>query len=394
MTPYRSIVTVGALLLFSAAASAAPVEITATRIEHFEIGNPDRVLFGRLEFRGGLVLQSNNEDFGGISGIDIAEDDDHILGVTDGGYWLHARMITVDGRLSGIADVEMAPMRGPDGKRLKDMGWGDAESIAVDGGIIYVGIERVHRILRFDIGRDGFAAHGQNVPVPSAMREMPKNDGLESLVLVPKGMPLAGTLIGISERALDHAGNIRGFLIGGPAPGVFSVRRDHDFTITDAAITTNGDLLILERHRTPQGQRAVRIRAVPLSDIRPDAIVDGEVLFEAGAQHEIDNMEAIAVNRSGEGETIITLASDNHFRESQRTLLLRFAVVEAGLSRRGSEERVARARHRLEINRRSRTSMIVRFGRKLSSPPSLRAPMNEEHAEEEITLSPPVGAAR
>ena len=37
--------------------------------------------------------------------------------------------------------------------------------------------------------------------------------------------PLAGTLIAISERGLDEAGNIKGFLVGGKTPGEFTVKR-------------------------------------------------------------------------------------------------------------------------------------------------------------------------
>lgn len=55
-------------------------------------------------------------------------------------------------------------------------------------------------------------------------RGRPFNKGLEALLVVPKGLPRAGTLIAISERGLDHDGNLIAFLIFGPAPGQFSVR--------------------------------------------------------------------------------------------------------------------------------------------------------------------------
>ena len=38
--------------------------------------------------------------------------------------------------------------------------------------------------------------------MPPALRKLPRNKGLEALVMVPKGMPLAGTLIAFSERGL------------------------------------------------------------------------------------------------------------------------------------------------------------------------------------------------
>ena len=44
----------------------------------------------------------------------------------------------------------MAPILGPDGQPLQARGWYDTESLAEDGGTVYVGIERVNQIVRFD----------------------------------------------------------------------------------------------------------------------------------------------------------------------------------------------------------------------------------------------------
>ena len=85
------------------------------------------------------------------------------------------------------------------------------------------------------------------IAVPPGLRALPSNRGLEALVFVPKGLPLAGTLIAISERGLDRAGNITGFLIGGPLPGRFAVKRSASYDPSDAALLPGGDLLLLER---------------------------------------------------------------------------------------------------------------------------------------------------
>ena len=222
----------------------------------------------------------------------------------------------------------MAPILGPDGRPLTARGWFDTESLAIDGGTVYLGIERVNRILRFDYGKDGLRARGQEIPPPPGVSSLPYNKGLEAMVFVPQGSPLAGTLIAISERGLDAAGNTLGFLIGGPTPGTFTVRRSDDFDITDAAILPPGDLLILERHFTFLTGVAIRIRRIPLNQIKPDALIDGRVLITADMTHEIDNLEALAVHRNASGETILTLLSDNNFSRLQRTLLLQFALID------------------------------------------------------------------
>ena len=134
------------------------------------------------------------------------------------------------------ADAQMAAILGPDGLSLSSRGWYDTESIAQDGGTLYVGIERVNRIVRFDFGKDGLLARGQPIDVPPGVRGLPNNKGLESLVFVPRGLPLGGTLIAISERGLTRDGNLTAFLIGGPRPGTFALRRTADYDVSDAAL--------------------------------------------------------------------------------------------------------------------------------------------------------------
>jgi hypothetical protein len=160
------------------------------------------------------------------------------------------------------------------------------------------------------------------------MRTLPANQGIEGLVFVPKGLPLGGTLMAISERGLDEAGNILAFLIGGPSPGTFTIKRSADFDISDAALLPGGDLLLLERRFGWSSGLAIRIRRIPLADIKAGALVDGAILIEADLGYEIDNMEGLSVHRSASGETVLTLISDDNFSMLQRTLLLQFTLAE------------------------------------------------------------------
>jgi len=315
---------------FAQAQKSAPwkIAISAQPIESFARSEPDRKRFDALEFRGGLFLSSNESRFGGLSGIRFEADGEHFLAITDRGFWLRGRLKSVNGRPVAVTDAEMAPMLAAGGGAITERGWYDTESLAADGEVLYVGIERVHRILRFEFGKGGLLAPGQPINVPAAMRTLPNNQGIEGLVFVPKGQPLAGTLIALSERSLDTAGNIRGFLIGGALRGEFAIRRSADFDITDAALTPGGDLLILERHFSWRRGVGMRIRRIPLAAIKPGALVDGPVLIEAGNGHQIDNMEGIAAHRDADGATIITIVSDDNFNPLQRTILLRFALLE------------------------------------------------------------------
>lgn len=304
------------------------IEIRAKAIDSFQPAEPDRRLFGALEFRGGLELTSSAKPFGGLSAIRVAPDGANFLAVTDKADWLRGRILYRDSKPIGIADAETAPMLGPDGRMLTARGWYDSEALALDGNIAYVALERVHRILRFDIGKDGLSARGQNVAVPPEFAKLPSNRGIECLLAMPRGTPLSGALMAISERSLDAQGHIRGFLIGGPKPGIFTVKRSDDFDIVDCALTPSFDLLILERFFSWQKGVAMRIRRVPLNSLVPGALLDGQVLIRADMGYQIDNMEGLSVHRAHDGTTVLTLVSDDNFSLIQRTLLLQFTLVE------------------------------------------------------------------
>src|SRR5262249_39891591 len=179
-----------------------------------------------------------------------------------------------------------------------------------------------------DYGKEGLLARGRPIALPPGLRSLPPNRGIEALVFVPKGLPLAGTLIAISERGLDKGGNTNGFLIGGASPGNFAVRRSSNFDITDAALLPGGDVMLLERRFSWSSGLAVRMRRVALGEIKPGAVVDGPVLFDVDLGYEIDNMEGLSVHRIAGGETVLTLISDDNFSVVQRTLLLQFTLAE------------------------------------------------------------------
>jgi hypothetical protein len=227
--------------------------------------------------------------------------------------------------MTGLADVEAAPMLGPDGKPILARGWFDSESIALDGSFVYIGLERVNKVLRFDFSKGFTRSRGEVVPLPPAAGRLPFNKGLEALVFVPGGMPLAGTLIAISERGLDARGNLIAFLVGGATPGQFSVRRTENFDVSDAVLLASGALLILERKFSWPSGIGIRIRRIALTSVAPGAVVDGPSIFEG---NEVDNMEGIDAHVTPEGETVLTMVSDDNFSPLQRTLLLQFTLVD------------------------------------------------------------------
>ena len=325
-----------ALLPLSASAQKSPMrpetpvrfEIAAKSLPSFDPREPNKTRFGQLIYRGGIQLTSSYKEFGEISSMRVQPDGANFIAVTDKGRWLRGRIAYDGTRPTGIADAEMAPILGPDGRTLAARGWYDTESIAQDGGTLWLGIERVHRIVRFDYGRHGLLARGQPMATPPGMAKLPANKSLECLTFVPREMPLGGTLVAISESGLDADGNIKSFLIGGQTPGDFTVKRTDDYDVTDCAILPSQELLLLERRFLWTSGVGMRLRRIPLAQVKPGAVIDGPVVMEAGMAHQIDNMEGLSVHRAPDGAIVLTLVSDDNFAIIQRTILLQFTLAE------------------------------------------------------------------
>ena len=306
----------------------AQIEVNARPIPAFDPRHRGQLRFGALEYRSGLVLTSRFPGFGGLSALRLDAKGERFIAVSDKGSWFTG-LIRYQGReMTGLAEVEAAPLLGADGRPITARGWYDSEAIALDGSIAYVALERVNQVLRYDLAKGFTRARGEVVPLPPAARRLPNNKGIEALVMVPKGLPLAGTLIALSERGLDEQGNLLAFLVGGPSPGQFSVRRTESYDISDAVVLPSRDLLVLERKFSWFAGVGIRIRRIALASIAPGALVDGPAIFEADLGHEIDNMEGVDAHVTDAGETVLTLVSDDNFSPIQRTLLLQFTLAE------------------------------------------------------------------
>lgn len=284
---------------------------------------------GALQFRGALVLTSTSRDFGGLSAIRLDPAGEQFIAISDKANWVTGRILYRERVPVGLADVKLAPMLNNDGRTLVSARrWYDSESLAFDGSVAYVGFERVHQIVRFDFGNGGVASRGSPIAVPAAFRTLPVNRGIEALVIAPKNSAVAGALIAFTERALDADGNHLGFILGGPTPGQFTLKRSRDYDVSDAALLPNGDLVVLERKFSVFTGVSARIRRVALAQLVPGSLVDGPILFEADMGYEIDNFEGIDVHRDSGGDIVLTLVSDDNFSFLQRTLLMQFTLVD------------------------------------------------------------------
>lgn len=295
--------------------------VTATPITRFKVGD-DATRFGALTFKGGLVLKSAYPAFGGISGFTLSADN-RFLAVTDAGVFLSGQLDVEGDRPVGLSDVRAAALKDDEGRLQGQRGRGDTESIAIGPDGVYMGMESINEIWRYPL--DPLGKAGTQVPAPM-VRDLRWNLGLESLAVVPSG-PLKGAVIGIGEDGVVAGGDLPGYIIGGPHPGRFTVRKSPPFNATDLAIAPNGDAYLLERHFSISTGVLMQVRRFALSEVKPGAVIAGTVLGTFDSGYEIDNMEGLAVTTNAAGETLLTMISDDNFSPLQRTVLLRFAVT-------------------------------------------------------------------
>jgi hypothetical protein len=316
-----------------------PLEIKARPLEHFSKLNSTQRRFGRLEYRGGLLLTSDHKSFGGLSDLVMSRDGRRALLISDEGHWIWAEMVYDGARPAGLRSASIGPLRSSRGQELVRKRNSDAESVALmDGtlarGTLLIGFERNHRIGRFPVIDGAVQAPTGYLKMPDDARRMKSNKGIEA-VTVLQGGGYRGSPLAIAERYLDPQENHAGWIWVRGEPRRFTVRDIGEFDITAAAALGDGSVLMLERRfRWSEGVK-MRLRHLPSAQIAPDAMIEGETVFDADMSYEIDNMEGLAVHTGPRGETVLTMVSDDNFNSMlQRTILLQFTLHAEGVASR------------------------------------------------------------
>ena len=302
------------------------LEISARPIRNFRIGS-SQTRFGPLEFVGGLELSSASGSFGGLSSFRFLTPGQDFIGVSDTGFWFFGTLVHDDeARPAGLRDFRMQQIFDRSGSLSGHKRGIDAEGLDVRDGVATVGFERDHRIAQFRIDPDDMKPAFRNLDFLIPKHELRQNRSFETVVHFPPDGPRGGGLVVITEMSLDRNGNIFAAILEGPGKGIFTVRREGAFDITDGAFLNNGDLLLLERSFSMMTGVRMRLRQIPGDSIVKGALVDGPVLFEANMRYQIDNMEGMDVWTRADGAQIVSLISDDNHSILQRTLYLEFVL--------------------------------------------------------------------
>ncbi len=312
---------------------AATVKVEAAPITSFNrFGASETTHFGKLDFRGGLVLTApQSVNFGGWSGLVIDDRGADFLAVSDSGIWMMGEITYKDDKPAAISKAMLGPIRASGDKALKKRRDRDAEAVALLSGTAHAGevlisFEQNSRIARYGVSREGLSPPQSFLPLPREARAMRRNNGFEAMTVV-RGGPNKGAVVALSERLLDRNHNHTGWIWKGGEPQKFHLTNIGDFELTDIASLEDGTLFVLERRfRWLEGVK-MRIRRLDATELKPGATAEGETLIEASLEQEIDNMEGLGLSHDAAGNVILTLISDDNFNHYlQRTLLLQFVL--------------------------------------------------------------------
>ncbi len=306
------------------------IEVSSRAIDRFGRAS-SATKFGRLEFRGGLVLTSSEKNFGGLSGLVIEPDGRRFLAITDEGHWLGGEITYSGTAPSGIARARMGDITATSGRALTRKRDADCEGLALvsgnlTNGVALLSFERNARIGRFPIVNGVLQPPAGYLRTPPEAKKLKSNRGFESVTVVPAG-PHKGAVVAFAERYTDSRGHHTGWVWQQGEPRPIYLTDIDGFDVTDLAALGDGSIIVLERRfRWTEGVQ-MRMRLIKAEALVPGSVLEPEVLLAADMMSEIDNMEGLAVHRSPQGDVVLTLVSDDNFNSFlQRTILLQFTL--------------------------------------------------------------------
>ena len=258
-------------------------------------------------YQGGLALTSaDTSRLHGLSDLEVLPDG-RLVAVGDDGDLLRARLaLDAQGRLAGVTDAVLSPLKGPDGRPVQGKAEGDAEGLAfLANGDMLVSFERNHRVWLYP------ANGGPPRAVASPAVTFPENGGMEAL-------------------SADPARGANAYLTGGEDSGqTFLCVTDKGCEL-GPAFDLEPNVGLVAVRRLPEGRTAWLFRG--FSALR-GAWIHLRILDGAGRQlavksisrpDSVDNFEGLAAIPRQDGSVRFYLLSDDNFSPTQRTLLVAY----------------------------------------------------------------------
>ncbi|GFE49268.1 hypothetical protein So717_10210 [Roseobacter cerasinus] len=253
--------------------------------------------------------------FGGFSGIELATDGVGFHAITDRGHLVEGTLRRSGDQITGATIAKDRPLTDDKGTAM-DFPNADSEGLARDSeGRLFVSFEANHRIMSYDDGAVAAGWPGYTL----AWRALHFNRGLEALAVNADGTVFTlpeGILRGASEALIYRR------VADGDWTQPFTLPVDRNFFPVGADFGPDGRFYLLEREFRWFGFRS-RVRAMTLAE---DAVEDIELLMET-PHRTYGNLEGLAVWVDRDGQTRLTMISDDNFLPVMRTEIVEYVLA-------------------------------------------------------------------
>ena len=295
---------------------APPIDLTERVAMRVLDHPPGRT--GSLRYVRGWRLVSPHTHFGGFSGLAVIGPN-HFQLVGDNGYW--TRFTCTDaGR---VDDLRIAPLPTPDG-RPRQKAMIDAEAMVHDraSGKSWIALEGINQIWRLDPGLTRIEARAK-LPGP----RWPANLGPEAMVRLADGR----TILFSEDADDDPRGRAALLYRGDPTrpgkpPLPFLYDAEGKGLVSDAAPLPDGRILLVHRKLGFRPVFTTILAILDPADIRSGAAVRSRAIGRV-PRPLAEHYEGAAITVE-DGRTFLWLVSDDNFNRWQRSLLLRFELVD------------------------------------------------------------------
>lgn len=272
-----------------------------------------------LSYVGSYTWTSQDPLLGGLSGLELSQDGQHVLAVSDRAVLFQGELQRdASGQVTGVTDVTTAQLLTALGGPLPRY-FDDSEGIATaPDGTVYLSFESKHRIAQLNPA----TGKTENLRNHQAFAKLQNNSSLEGIAVDD-----AGLIYTLPERSGAVA---RPFPLYRFDPqsqtwlSDFQISRDPDTDFLPVGLDfgPDGKLYLLERWFTGLGF-ATRVRRLTLG---AEGVEKEETLLRTFTGTH-DNLEGIAV-WTDEAGIRVTMISDNNFRFFQRTEFVDYRVTE------------------------------------------------------------------
>jgi len=270
----------------------------------------------RVEHTGTLIWKSERPEFGGFSGIDLSEDGQSFVTVSDRGRIFEGTFIREGDRLIGLQGGPLRSLLGVDGEPVIQRTF-DAEGLALnpEGGL-YISFEGYHRVWEY-AENDG---PSHKFHANRDFNHLQNNSGLEALA-----MDANGVLYAMPERSGELERPFPVYVFTGKKwEHLYDIPRRPPFLVVGADFGPDGRFYLLERRLAGFIGFQSRVRRFAFG---ADGFSEEETILETPiARH--DNLEGLAVWADAAGDIRLTMISDDNQRVFQRTEIVEYRVIE------------------------------------------------------------------